>query len=60
MENPISHDIDRWIEKLSDCKPLTEAEVKQLCDQVIDLTLHKQMQILMAYYNYLDKRNTSE
>lgn len=28
------NDLDKWIEKLNDCKPLTEAEVKQLCDMV--------------------------
>lgn len=27
-------DLDRWIEKLNDCKPLTEGEVKALCDMV--------------------------
>lgn len=28
------HDLDRWIEKLNDCKPLTEGEVKHLCEMV--------------------------
>lgn len=28
------NDIDKWIERLYDCKPLTEAEVKLLCEQV--------------------------
>ena len=28
------NDLDKWIEKLNDCKPLTEAEVKHLCEQV--------------------------
>lgn len=28
------HDIDKWIERLYDCKPLSEAEVKSLCEQV--------------------------
>lgn len=37
METPSEesfHDLDRWIEKLNDCKPLTENEVKQLCEMV--------------------------
>ncbi len=25
-------DLDKWIEKLNECKPLTEAEVKSLCE----------------------------
>jgi hypothetical protein len=29
-----STDLDRWIEKLTDCKPLTEVEIKLLCEQV--------------------------
>lgn len=29
------NDIDKWIERLYDCKPLTENEVKALCEQVI-------------------------
>lgn len=28
------HDLDKWIERLYDCKPLSEAEVKSLCEQV--------------------------
>jgi hypothetical protein len=28
------HDLDKWIEKLNNCKPLTEVEVKALCDMV--------------------------
>jgi hypothetical protein len=39
MEGYISdehlHDLDRWIEKLNNCKPLTENEVKSLCEMVI-------------------------
>lgn len=26
--------VDAWIERLFECKPLTEAEVRQLCDKV--------------------------
>jgi len=26
--------VEAWIEKLFECKPLTEGEVKQLCDKV--------------------------
>jgi hypothetical protein len=29
------NDLDKWIEKLNECKPLTELEVKYLCEQVI-------------------------
>jgi hypothetical protein len=31
------NDIDKWIDRLYDCKPLTELEVKMLCEQVINL-----------------------
>jgi hypothetical protein len=34
MEFCSSTDLDKWIEKLSDCKPLTETEIKLLCEQV--------------------------
>lgn len=33
-DTTISRDLDKWIAKLYDCKPLAEAEVKQLCEQV--------------------------
>lgn len=33
-ENNSVNDLDRWIEKLNDCKPLTETEVKLLCELV--------------------------
>lgn len=36
-DTTISRDLDKWIAKLYDCKPLTEAEVKQLCEQVSKL-----------------------
>jgi len=36
-DTTISRDLDKWIAKLYDCKPLAEAEVKQLCEQVIKL-----------------------
>lgn len=29
-----ANDLDKWIEILYDCKPLTEADVKNLCEQV--------------------------
>ncbi len=28
------NDLDKWIEKLNECKPLLESEVKLLCDMV--------------------------
>ena len=31
----MEHEIDGWIEQLSQCKQLTEADVKRLCDKVI-------------------------
>lgn len=34
------HDLDKWIERLYDCKPLSEAEVKSLCEQVWNLLLN--------------------
>lgn len=30
----MEHEIDGWIEQLSNCKQLTEADVKRLCDKV--------------------------
>ena len=30
----MEHEIDGWIEQLSQCKQLTEADVKKLCDKV--------------------------
>jgi len=30
----MEHEIDAWIEQLSQCKQLTEADVKKLCDKV--------------------------
>ena len=27
-------ELDQWIDQLMDCKPLTEAQVKTLCDKV--------------------------
>ncbi|TFJ88722.1 hypothetical protein NSK_000291 [Nannochloropsis salina CCMP1776] len=29
--------VEAWIEKLFECKPLTEGEVKQLCDKAKDV-----------------------
>lgn len=31
-------EIDGWIEQLGQCKQLTEADVKKLCDKVCSLT----------------------
>lgn len=33
------HEVDAWIEQLSQCKQLTEADVKKLCDKVRSRTL---------------------
>lgn len=30
----MEHEIDGWIEQLSQCKQLSEADVKRLCDKV--------------------------
>jgi len=30
----MEHEIDGWIEQLSQCKPLSEGDVKKLCDKV--------------------------
>lgn len=30
----MEHEIDGWIEQLSQCKQLTETDVKKLCDKV--------------------------
>lgn len=36
MNEPVTsvNDLDAWIEKLYSCKPLTENEVKLLCEKV--------------------------
>lgn len=35
-------DVDAWIAQLMQCKPLNEAEVKKLCDKVIQAArLHR-------------------
>jgi hypothetical protein len=33
-EHAMEHEIDGWIEQLSQCKQLTENDVKKLCDKV--------------------------
>jgi len=30
----MEHEIDGWIEQLGQCKPLSEGDVKKLCDKV--------------------------
>lgn len=35
----MEHEIDAWIEQLSQCKQLTEADVKRLCDKVSQATM---------------------
>ena len=35
----MEHEIDGWIEQLSQCKQLTEADVKRLCDKVSQATV---------------------
>lgn len=34
----MEHEIDGWIEQLSQCKQLAESDVKKLCDKVRALT----------------------
>lgn len=34
IEEAAVSQVDAWIEKLFECKPLTELEVRQLCDKV--------------------------
>mmetsp|Transcript_36826 Transcript_36826/g.92291 ORF Transcript_36826/g.92291 Transcript_36826/m.92291 type:complete len:307 (+) Transcript_36826:570-1490(+) len=34
-------DVDRWIERLLTCTPLTEAEVKQLCDKAREILVEE-------------------
>ncbi len=33
----MEHEVDGWIQQLSQCKQLTEADVKKLCDKVRSL-----------------------
>jgi serine/threonine-protein phosphatase 2A catalytic subunit len=30
----MEHEVDGWIQQLTQCKQLTEADVKKLCDKV--------------------------
>jgi serine/threonine-protein phosphatase 2A catalytic subunit len=50
MEFASSSDLDKWIEKLSDCKPLTEVEVKSLCEQVWRLLVLSDCRPLILFY----------
>lgn len=36
-DTDMEHEIDGWIEQLSQCKQLAEADVKKLCDKVRSL-----------------------
>ena len=38
---PSNADLDRQIEHLMECKPLTEAEVRTLCDQARDIIVEE-------------------
>jgi hypothetical protein len=33
----MEHEIDGWIQQLSDCKQLSENDVKKLCDKVCSI-----------------------
>ncbi|RYG64122.1 hypothetical protein EON64_14615 [archaeon] len=44
-ENSVN-DLDRWIEKLNDCKPLTETEVKLLCELVSCLNIFSTLPVI--------------
>lgn len=37
----MEHEVDAWIEQLSQCKQLTEADVKRLCDKVCNSSLQQ-------------------
>lgn len=34
FDRPVLKEVDQWIEQLYECKQLTEAQVKTLCDKV--------------------------
>jgi hypothetical protein len=36
----MEHEVDGWIQQLTQCKQLTEADVKKLCDKVCRLFLY--------------------
>jgi serine/threonine-protein phosphatase 2A catalytic subunit len=36
----MEQEVDAWIEQLSQCKQLSEADVKRLCDKVRAIALH--------------------
>jgi hypothetical protein len=36
----MEHEVDGWIQQLTECKQLTEADVKKLCDKVCRLFLY--------------------
>jgi len=42
-------ELDQWIDQLMDCKPLTEAQVKTLCDKVREqFFLHRYLLFLVV------------
>jgi hypothetical protein len=41
MEASFVNDLDAWIEKLYSCKPLTEHEVKLLCDKAREILIEE-------------------
>lgn len=44
----MEQEIDGWIEQLSQCKQLSEADVKRLCDKVIHYRQFYQRQLRYA------------
>lgn len=42
-------DLDQWIEQLNECKQLTEAQVKTLCDKVMEAGYNIVSHIIKTY-----------
>ena len=54
-----SKEVDQWIAQLSECKPLTENQVKRLCEKVVpikNLCLH----LILSIFMKTGKRNPGE
>lgn len=44
----MEHEIDAWLEQLSQCKQLTEADVKKLCDKACSMLHNPRFETYLA------------
>jgi len=54
----MEHEIDGWIEQLSQCKQLTEPDVKKLCDKV-DNSRHRLVSLFLSHDFFFCRRERS-